>query len=85
MTYLTFTETADTGKTKVWSVDNSNDGSHLGEVKWHGAWRKYVLHVEPNCIWSADCLWDVQRFIADRMSERLQAQRERQREARAGG
>jgi hypothetical protein len=70
MTFLAFTETHDTGKTKVWSVDNSNDGSHLGVVKWHGAWRKYVLLTEPNCIWSPDCLADVAHFIGERMVER---------------
>lgn len=71
MTYLVFTETADTGKTKVWSVDNGNDGSHLGEVRWHGAWRKYVLRtVSEVCLWSPDCLQDAARFIEARMADR---------------
>jgi hypothetical protein len=43
VTFLAFNEIHDTGRTKVWEVRNSNDGSYLGVVKWHGAWRKYVL------------------------------------------
>lgn len=70
MTYLQFTETRDIGKTKVWRVENSNDGSFLGVIRWHGAWRKYVLDVMPDCIWSEDCLGDVTRFIGARMEER---------------
>lgn len=75
MSFLAFTETADTGKTKVWSVDNTNDGSHLGVVKWHGAWRKYVLHTEPRCIWSPECLRDVARFIEHQMVLRRESRR----------
>lgn len=70
MTFLAFTEIKDTGKTKVWSVDNSNDGSFLGTISWRGGWRKYVLNVEPQTIWSADCLADVSKFIDARMAER---------------
>lgn len=70
MTYTRFTEIADTGKTKVWAVDNVNDGSHLGVIKWHGPWRKYVLRIEEKTIWSADCLRDVVEFIEKRMAER---------------
>lgn len=70
MTYTRFTEISDTGKTKVWSVDNVNDGSHLGLVKWHGPWRKYVLMIQSHTIWSADCLKDVTEFIAHQMNLR---------------
>lgn len=70
MTFLAFTETKDTGKTKVWSVTNSNDGSYLGIVSWHGPWRKYCLFVSGPTIWSPDCLADVARFIEARMAER---------------
>lgn len=70
MTYIIFKEISDTGKTKVWSVENSHDGSFLGIVKWHGPWRKYVLFAERQCIWSPDCLRDVVGFIEARMKER---------------
>lgn len=70
MTYIAFTETRDTGKTKVWSVDNTNDGSHLGEIKWRGGWRKYVLAIEPDTIWSSDCLRDVVDFMERQMAFR---------------
>jgi hypothetical protein len=73
VSYLKFTEIKDTGKTKVWEVTNSNDGSYLGRVKWHGPWRKYVLAISQYCvpaIWSADCLEAVGTFIEERMLER---------------
>lgn len=73
MTYTRFTETHDTGKTKVWSVDNCNDGSHLGLVKWHGPWRKYVLMIESRTIWSPDCLRDVAEFCEQQMRLRRSA------------
>lgn len=47
MTFLQFTEIPWNGKTQVWRVENSNDGSRLGIIKWHGAWRKYVLLTGP--------------------------------------
>lgn len=43
MTYVAFKKVYDTGKTTVHAVYNSNDGSYLGHIKWHGGWRKYVL------------------------------------------
>lgn len=70
MTFTRFSEIGDTGKTKIWSVDNSNDGSHIGVIKWHGAWRKYVLWPAPRTIWSPDCLRDVASFIDKEMDVR---------------
>lgn len=70
MTFLAFTEVRDTGKTKVWSVDNMEDRSHLGHVRWYGGWRKYIFEVDQPTIWSADCLADVAEFIEFAMAER---------------
>lgn len=49
MTFVAFAEIHDTGKTKMWEVRNSNDGSYLGVIRWHGAWRKYVL---DSCVYT---------------------------------
>lgn len=70
--YLEFVEMGESpsGKTKIWSVMNSNDGSLLGQVKWYGPWRKYVFFSEPNCIWSADCLEDLSKFVNQKMKEK---------------
>jgi hypothetical protein len=49
------------GKTKVWHVtgkDGPNDG--IGEIKWHGAWRKYVYYSDE-----AFYDWDCLRLIAE--------------------
>lgn len=74
MTFLAFTEIEDTGKTKVWLVHNSNDGSRLGTVRWRGGWRKYVLSTEGygESVWSADCLRDVAEFIDNQMALRAE-------------
>jgi hypothetical protein len=70
-TWLTFTEIADSGKTKIWSVDNAHDMSYLGLVKWHGPWRQYVF-VTPglNTIWNPACLDEMSAFIRTQMEER---------------
>ena len=70
MTYLVFDEIKDTGKTKVWQVQNSDNGSVLGEIKWYGGWRRYVLVTEADCIWSPECLRDTSKFILDQMEAR---------------
>ena len=47
---------SDTGKTKLWDVYSTNKvdeedlGVFLGEVRWHGAWRKYAFFPEPNLL-----------------------------------
>jgi hypothetical protein len=76
VTFTRFTEIKDTGKTKVWNVHNCNDGSWLGHVKWHGAWRKYVF-VPAQSIWSADCLRDVADFIDEQTRVRRSSKMQR--------
>ena len=31
------------GKTEVYSVISTHDDSELGEIKWCGGWRQYIL------------------------------------------
>lgn len=74
-TWLVFEEVSDTGKTKVWSVWNSQDGSYLGEVRWRGAWRQYVYtnYVQNRAlgtVWNVDCMDELTAFIRARMEER---------------
>jgi len=53
-------DNSESGKTMIVSVKNKND-VELGQVKWHGAWRKYDFHVSANIILDSICL----RAIAD--------------------
>lgn len=73
--WLTFTETNDTGKTKVWDIHNADNGSHLGEVKWNGGWRQYVFAPRAHCIWNPACLDQLTEFIREQMAVRRTATR----------
>lgn len=77
MTYLEFRHVghSSTGKTDVWRVVNTNDGSDLGQVSWYGAWRKYVFFCDDASIWSPDCLRQVAQFVDDQMDSRKQNRR----------
>ena len=54
-----------TGKTQIWRVlaDAHVDweGYSIGEIKWHGAWRRYALFPGRDTLFEQDCL----RKIAD--------------------
>lgn len=54
-------------KTEVWMCWSKNDGSFLGEVKWHGAWRQYTFHTHCrwNTVWNTECLQDLSNFVAN--------------------
>ncbi|MCJ7816324.1 MAG: hypothetical protein MUP55_00565 [Candidatus Aenigmarchaeota archaeon] len=71
--HLRFTETKDTGKTKVFSVFSNHDDSELGEIKWHISWRCYVFNSFTGVIWSWDCLRELSDFIKSLMDERKTA------------
>jgi hypothetical protein len=68
---LTFKETGDTGKTKVWQVSGpAPDSVVLGWIGWWTNWRRYVYHPYEDTIYDADCLTQITGFIAARMKER---------------
>lgn len=58
------------GKTERYKVYSLYDETLLGEIKWYGSWRQYVLFAEPECIWSWDCLVEVSNFIKNLMEKR---------------
>ena len=80
--WLDFVEIKDTGKTKVWNIHNSDNGSYLGQVKWNGGWRQYIFSTEPDCIWNTDCLDQLNAFIRLQMQERRNAKNSAPQEAR---
>ena len=57
-------------KTKRWSLENV-DGTLLGEIAWHGAWRCYVVTPLQNTIFHAQCLRDIAEFLASVRKERV--------------
>ena len=53
-----------TGKTQIWHVlaDAHIECAYsIGEIKWHGAWRRYVFFPARDTFFEHDCL----RKIAD--------------------
>ena len=52
------------GKTHTFCVENHR-GETLGGIQWYGAWRQYVFYPNPGTIWSAGCLAEVQKLLAD--------------------
>jgi len=71
MTWLNFREVKDTGKTKIWAITNSQNGSYLGTVRWSGPWRQYIYHTDDqNVIWNNSCMGELIAFIQARMDER---------------
>ena len=47
------------------------DGTLLGEIAWHGAWRCYVVTPLQNTIFHAQCLRDIAEFLASVRKERV--------------
>ena len=65
---LTYKQTDDTGKTKVWSVAAS--GTPLGAIRWYSQWRRYVFYPHAGTLYDAECLHDITSFIEARMRDR---------------
>jgi hypothetical protein len=61
--YIHFAEIHNTGKTSVWSCRNNKSGEELGQVKWHGPWRRYCYFPSCPAVYSTGCLKDIEDFI----------------------
>jgi len=58
-----------TGKTYVWSVlaDALTLSPYsIGEIKWHGAWRRYAFFPGRDTRFEHDCLRKIADFCEDR-------------------
>lgn len=55
------------GKTKIFDVFTVEEPNHfkLGEIKWHGAWRRYAFFPSPDTLFEPTCLRD----LADKCDE----------------
>lgn len=56
-------------KTDRWLVTNDSN-FHLGEVRWHGHWRRYVFAPNDQTVFDSSCLNEIMIFIETRMVER---------------
>ncbi len=69
--YLTFTNSRSyTGNTFVWDVVNSTSMVDLGQIKWHGPWRRYCFYPYAPTIWAQNCLLEIVAFIEQEMEKR---------------
>lgn len=67
--YLQFVELPQTGKTKIFRVDN-NSGVELGVIKWKSGWRRYVINVNDGIIFDSSCLKEIIQFLDKLMGDR---------------
>lgn len=60
------------GKTRIWQVVTTYDGGGvvLGQIRWHGAWRKYAFFPATGTLYEPTCLRDIAEFIDRQMSQR---------------
>lgn len=59
------------GLTNIWRVVNTNTGEEIGQVYWHGAWRKYVYFTPLDSIYD----WECMRLLADFIEEKTMEHR----------
>lgn len=57
-------------RTRLYLCKNRRHNAALGIVQWNAPWRQYVFEPNECCIFSADCLADIQDFIGQLMAER---------------
>lgn len=68
--HLHFNEIKDTGKTKVWEIQNSHQGCLIGIIKWNGGWRKYCFYPYDETVYDSRCLDRIVEFMNEQMEAR---------------
>lgn len=58
------------GIAKVYKCYNTESEAFLGQVSWHGGFRKYSFFSEPNIVFESQCLKDIASFLEKLMLER---------------
>lgn len=61
---------SDSGKTEKYNVYNKVHGMLLGEIKWHGAFRKYGFFPILETVFDSQCLKEIGEFLDKMMRER---------------
>lgn len=70
MSFLQFTQTHDTGKTKAFDVHSIRGGERLAIIKWYAPWRRYVFMPEDLMLFDTACLTEIVKYIESLMIER---------------
>lgn len=45
------------------AIVNKASHARIGDVFFYGPWKKWVMTVEPDTVWSDDCLSDIIQFM----------------------
>ena len=59
---------SDSGKTVIYDVFNAD--VNLGEVRWHGPWRKYCFYPKDNRLFDRSCLMEIVGMLDEQMKAR---------------
>lgn len=54
------------GLTSIWSVQNIRSNENCGEIRWHGAFRKYCFYPSDGFLFDADCLRLISEFLDEK-------------------
>ena len=73
--HLHFNQIEDTGKTKVWEVQNSHQGTRVGIIKWNGGWRKYCFYPYDCTVFDTRCMKRIAEFMDEQMELRKEAKK----------
>jgi hypothetical protein len=78
-TYIRFVDdgTTPSGKTRVFRVESTEQGSVLGLVKWFGRWRKYSFFANPDTVYEPTCLREIAIFCESATELHRQARQSR--------
>lgn len=68
--YIIFELAGHTAKTEVYDILAKEDRFCLGQIKWHGPWRKYCFFPVGNAVFENVCLGDIMTFISELMEKR---------------
>ena len=60
-----------------WALHNKSSGDLLGLLEYHPSWRQWVWETRAECIFSADCLQGIVKFLGRLNKERKEARDER--------
>ena len=64
--YLTFVNLGipEGNRLPVYAVENKSS-ERLGQIRFHGAWRKYTFHPEGGMLFDSVCLLEIATFISN--------------------
>lgn len=77
--WIEFVEVPTNQQTKKFNVCNKETEDFLGQVKWHGGFRKYSFFpASANLVFESTCLRDIASFLDQLMLERKLAKQNSQ-------